>query len=223
MHRSGYILVLGLLALLAGCPSPAFDMARPVNAPAADCCRAGSIAERRHAIAKTAANLVGAKTIKFKGRRIKYDCAGVIRAIYLANGIDLFENPRRHRRGNGTMRIYNHIRRHGRIHPGPKAHPGDLVFFNNTWDSNDDGRVNDPLTHVGVVERIEPDGTVVFISRVSRAIERYRLNLSHPGLHKSPDGRLLNDFMRRKRRSDPDNTHYLTGQLFAAFGTRVTQ
>ncbi len=223
MHRTGYILAAGSIALLVGCPFPAFDMPRSVEGPDTDCCPAGSVAERRHAIAKTAAKLVGAKTIKYKGRRIRYDCAGVTRAVYLANGIDLFKNPDRDRRGNGTTLIYNHVRRYGRIHRGPKAHPGDLVFFNNTWDSNDDGRINDPLTHVGVVERVEEDGTIVFISRVSRAIERYRINLTRPGLHKSGDGRLLNDFMRRKRPRDPGNTRYLTGQLFAAFGTRVTK
>ncbi len=223
MQGTTNMLVAGIVAVVAGCPAPAFDMARPVKTPDATCCQAGDIAGRRHAIAKTAAGLVGAKTIRYKGRRIKYDCAGVTRAIYLANGIDLFKNVGRNRRGNGTKLIYNHVRRFGRIHRGPTAHPGDLVFFNNTWDSNKDGRVNDRLTHVGVVERIEADGTIVFISRVSRAIERYRLNLSRPDVHKSRNGRLLNDFMRRKRAIDPDNTRYLTGQLFAAFGTRITQ
>lgn len=223
MRGTANMLAAGIVALLAGCPAPAFDMARPVKTPETTCCHAGDIAGRRLAVAKTAARLVGARTIQYKGKRIRYDCAGVTRAIYLANGIDLFKNPGRSRRGNGTTLIYDHVRRYGRIHKGPNANPGDLVFFNNTWDANKDGRVNDALTHVGVVERIERDGTIVFISRVSRAIERYRLNLHKPGVHKSRDGRLLNDFMRRKRRTDPVQTRYLTGQLFAAFGTRVTE
>lgn len=223
MRRTGDILATGMVALLVGCPAPAFDVARPVKAPERHCCPAESVQQLRHAIALTATKLVGARTIKHKGRLIKYDCAGVTRAIYLANGIDLFKNPGRNRRTNGTTIIYDHVRRYGHIHRGPRARVGDLVFFNNTWDLNGDGRANDPLTHVGVVEKIEPDGTIVFISRVSRAIERYRLNLLQPGVHKSRDGRLLNDFMRRKRRNDPDNTRYLTGQLFAAFGTRVTK
>jgi len=33
------------------------------------------------------------------------------------------------------------------------------------------------------------------------------------------DGRVLNDFMRRKGFGEPKATRYLTGQLFAAFGT----
>jgi hypothetical protein len=35
------------------------------------------------------------------------------------------------------------------------------------------------------------------------------------------DGRIFNDFTRRKSSSDTDTTPYLTGQLFASFGTLV--
>ncbi|MGC3973733.1 MAG: hypothetical protein QM771_05025 [Nitrospira sp.] len=95
------------------------------------------------------------------------------------------------------------------------------MFFDNTWDFNGDGLVNDPLTHVGIVEQVEPDGTIVFISRVAGAIERYRMNVAHPHIHRTADGRLLNDYMRRKHWRDGEHTAYLTGELFAAFGTRV--
>jgi hypothetical protein len=81
--------------------------------------------------------------------------------------------------------------------------------------------MNDPLTHIGIVERQEPDGTVVFISRVAGAVERYRMNLALPHVHKSADGRILNDYLRRKNVRDSDNTSYLTGQLFAQFASRV--
>ena len=101
------------------------------------------------------------------------------------------------------------------------VYPGDLVFFNNTWDYNGDGKVNDPLTHIGIVERQEPNGTVVFISRVAGAIERYHMNLGLPHVHKAIDGRILNDYLRRKNVSDPAKTRYLTGELFAQFATRV--
>jgi hypothetical protein len=66
---------------------------------------------------------------------------------------------------------------------------------------------------------VERDGTVVFISRVSSAIERYRMNLRVPNAVRSADGRILNDYLRRKKTGDPRATGYLTGQLFAGFGT----
>ena len=82
-----------------------------------------------------------------------------------------------------------------------------------------DGLPDDPLTHVGVVEKVDLDGTVVFVSSVSAGIERYRMNLKHPDTHKALDGRVLNDFLRRKHVSDARGTYYLAGRLFAAFGT----
>ena len=60
-----------------------------------------------------------------------------------------------------------------------------------------------------------------FISRVARAVERYRMNLRQPNTHKTAHGRILNDYLRRKNVHDSDNTHYLTGQLFAQFASRV--
>jgi hypothetical protein len=66
---------------------------------------------------------------------------------------------------------------------------------------------------------VERDGTVIFVSWVSAGVERYRMNLRHPGIHKTAEGRVLNDHMRRKGPGDSEATRYLTGQLFAAFGT----
>ncbi len=172
---------------------------------------------------RTAVNLVGSKTIESQGRRISYDCAGVTRAIYLAHGIDLYEGGAADGKTNGVGLIYTHVRKHGRLHRGPVVQAGDLVFFDNTWDYNGDGLVNDPLTHVGIVERVESDGTIVFISRVAGAIERYRMNVAQPHIHRTTEGRLLNDYMRRKHWRDGEHTAYLTGELFAAFGTRVVE
>jgi hypothetical protein len=191
--------------------------------PTPDCCRTAQATRSQAAIVKTAAGLVGATTVKSNGRRITYDCAGVTRAVYLAHGIDLYDDGIQRGKENGVRLIYNHVRAHGRLHRGPLVRPGDLVFFDNTWDFNGDGIPNDALTHVGIVEQVEADGTVIFISRVADAIERYRMNLSTPHVHRAADGRVLNDYMRRKRWRDGDDTLYLTGELFAGFGTRVLE
>jgi hypothetical protein len=155
------------------------------------------------------------------GRRIAYDCAGVIRAIFLKHGIDLYAGGFPDAHANGVRLIHAHIRQQGTFHQGPAAHPGDLVFFDNTWDYNSDGKVNDPLTHVGIVERQEPDGTVIFISRVAGSVERYHMNLALPHVHKTANGRILNDYLRRKDVIDPVDTGYLAGELFAQFATRI--
>ncbi len=214
---------LALAATLSACAAPSSPGLRQAVTPIPDCCRASHSDTRRQAIVRTAVNLVGARTIESQGHRISYDCAGVARAIYLAHGIDLYSESSADGRTNGVGRIYNHILKNGRLHHGPVVHGGDLVFFDNTWDFNGDGLVNDPLTHVGIVEQVEYDGTIVFISRVAGSIERYRMNVAHPHIHRTADGRLLNDYMRRKHWQDGEHTAYLTGELFAAFGTRVIE
>jgi hypothetical protein len=183
------------------------------------CCKSAEATSRRGAIVQTAVKLVGATTIHTKGRRVAYDCAGVTRAIFLEHGIDLYDSAAPDPKANGVKLIHHHVSRHGKLHQGPAVRPGDLVFFDNTWDYNGDGMTNDPLTHVGIVERQEDDGTVVFISRVAGAIERYRMNLALPHVHRTTQGRLLNDYLRRKDFDDPAATAYLTGELFAGFGS----
>jgi hypothetical protein len=209
------------MVTLVGCATPQVEHPRTTTSDARRCCQAGERGPSRNAIVQTAAKLVGAKTITSNGRRIAYDCAGVTRAVFLAHGIDLYAGEPGEPDANGVRIIHAHIQQQGTFHPGPVAHPGDLVFFNNTWDFNRDGKVNDPLTHVGIVERREPNGTIIFISRVADAIERYHMNLSLPHVHKTSDGRILNDYLRRKDAADPSDTGYLAGELFAQFATRV--
>jgi hypothetical protein len=208
------------LATLVGCATSTGD--RSYRIPeGAGCCKSAQASSRRAAIVKTASKLVGATTIQANGKRIAYDCAGVTRAIFLAHGIDLYDSSSPDPKANGVRLIHHHISRHGTFHEGPVARPGDLVFFDNTWDYNRDGIVNDRLTHVGIVERQEPDGTVVFISRVAGAIERYRMNLALPHVHRTAEGRVLNDYIRRKDFGDSAETPYLTGELFASFGSQT--
>ena len=218
-----FLFIMATIAIvtLVGCATPPVERPRASATEAHPCCRSVERAPSRSAIVRTAARLVGAKTIESNGRHIAYDCAGVARAIFLKHGIDLYGKSANDPDANGVRLIHTHIRQQGIFHQGPVVHPGDLVFFNNTWDYNRDGKVNDPLTHIGIVERQEPDGTVVFISRVAGAVERYHMNLALPHVYKTADGRILNDYLRRKNDIDPANTSYLTGELFAQFATRV--
>jgi NlpC/P60 family len=176
----------------------------------------------RSAIVQSAVRLLGATTIAIQGRRIAYDCAGVTRAIFLEHGIDLYRSTHPEGKANGVRLIHNHVRQYGMLHQDTDVHPGDLVFFDNTWDFNGDGLLNDPLTHVGIVERTEPNGTVIFISRVAGAVSRYHMNLSQPHVHKTTEGHVLNDYLRRKRSTDPDKTARLTGELFSLYGNLLS-
>ena len=219
MSRMVLIGFIVALATLVGCATSTEDRLHRTGV-GPSCCKSVEASSRRAAIVRTASKLVGATTIQANGKRISYDCAGVTRAIYLEHGIDLYDSGAPDAKANGVRIIHHHISRHGKFHQGPVVRPGDLVFFDNTWDYNNDGLVNDPLTHVGIVERQEQDGTVIFISRVAGAIERYRMNLALSHVHRTAEGRILNDYIRRKDLGDSANTAYLTGQLFAGFGSQ---
>lgn len=212
MTRKVFIGGIVILVTLVGC-SGARRGASSDNPP--------GTSSHRAAIVQSAARLVGARTVEMDGRRIEYDCAGVTRAIFLKHGIDLYDSQTTDHRANGVRLIHNHIRQHGSLYRGPAARPGDLVFFDNTWDFNHDGKANDPLTHVGIVERQDRDGTITFISRVAGTIQRYHMNLGLPHMHRTADGKIVNDHLRRKDSGDPVAAGYLTGELFAGFGSRM--
>ena len=224
-----HLLVVGVAVWLQGCIAagrqPVQDevnmMALTTGPRGGACCVLANGISKQAALARTAVGLVGRSRVEVEGRRYTSDCSGLVRGVYATQHVDLYDGLGELDGGNGVGRIYTHAVEHGRIHYGPTVYPGDLVFFHNTWDFNRDGSPNDPLTHVGIVETVERDGTVIFVSWVSAGVERYRMNLRQPGIHKTAEGRVLNDHMRRKGAGDHQATRYLTGQLFAAFGTVV--
>ncbi|MCP9471261.1 MAG: CHAP domain-containing protein [Nitrospira sp.] len=183
------------------------------------CCVMAKGTPKQTALVQAATGLLGRSSIRLNGRSYSSDCSGLVRAVYAMQQIDLYGGLGDLDGGNGVGRIYTHVMQHGSIHYGPAVRPGDVVFFHNTWDFNGDSLPNDPLTHVGVVEQVERDGTVTFVSWVSSGVERYRMNLQRPDTHKAGNGRILNDYLRRRKADDHPTTRYLAGQLFAAFGT----
>ena len=155
---------------------------------------------------------VGTSSLRKVSRRVPDDCSGLIRLAYLEVGLRMA--PSEGRRGeNLTTGFWRRANRLGQVRPGdPK--PGDLVFFNETYDRNRDGRRNDGLTHVGIVEEVLPNGTVVFIHRGVDGVKRSRLNLHDGTRHKDERGEVLNDWLRRQ---EGKHRAYLAGELLAGF------
>ncbi len=154
-------------------------------------------------------------------RRYRFDCSGYVNAAFASAGIDLngFGHPSSSHSSQGnTAALFRQVRRHGIVfkrHP----RPGDLVFFDNTWDRNGDGRLNDALTHMGIVSRVDPDGTIEILHLDNSGIGVLRMNLDKPDERTDPQsGRVINNALRRRRRNDPPGTPYLASQLFRAFG-----
>jgi hypothetical protein len=142
------------------------------------------------------------------------DCTGVVRIAYESAGIELMAGAG-HVGNNGVTHIYQRAKRAGALHKDhPK--PGDIVFFRETYDRDRDGR-RDGLTHVGIVERVGPDGTISFIHRGSKGVARVRMNLRQPHVHRARGSKeVVNDYLRR---ASADSRAYLTGELFAGFAS----
>jgi hypothetical protein len=111
---------------------------------------------------------------------------------------------------NAVAAMHREAARRGALGAAPLA-PGDLVFFRETYDRNRDGKRNDGLTHVGIVEQVGADGTVVFIHRGMKGVSRSRFNLRRPGQHLSASGRVLNAWLRPASRS---LRAYFAGELY---------
>jgi len=160
---------------------------------------------------------VGASTPRIDGERVPTDCSGYLHALYVRAGVDLFSEGRPS--DNGVRAIVRFVERHGRMFRGPTAAPGDLVFFDNSYDRNGDGRLNDRFTHAGMVEQVLPDGTMLIVHATNHGIVREPMNLLRPHEAFDADGRALNAPLRRKRAGDGPRTPRLMAELFAGFGS----
>jgi hypothetical protein len=148
-------------------------------------------------------------------RSVPDDCTGLARIAYESAGIELMAGAGRPG-SNGVSHIYYRARRLGAVHKG-RPQPGDLVFFRETYDRDRDGRRDDGLTHVGVVESVAPDGSITFVHRGSKGVARARMDLRHPKLHRARgSGAVVNDYLRR---ASGGSRAYLTGELFAGFAS----
>ncbi len=163
-------------------------------------------------LAETARGFLGRRPLAINGQTFPDDCTGLVRAVYAAHGVDLMAEGT-HPGDGGASAIWRYAGRHGALHDD-QPQPGDIVFYRETYDRNRDGRANDGLTHVGIVEAVEPDGTVSVIHRVARGVMRYHMNLSHPRDRRdAASGRVLNDYLREGRRSR------FAAELFAGYAT----
>ncbi len=193
-----------------------FGRAAPVTVPAAapaERALAVRPGARQDAVAE-AQRLVGQRRVEVNGKRYGDDCTGLVRAVFEPLGVDLLS--RAAPGDNGVTAMWRFAGEHGRVFQGGRPLPGDLVFFKDTYDLNRDGHVNDGLTHVGLVEDVEADGTVVVIHRVARGVVRYRMNLAAPTQARGPDGKRLNDWLRT---GAPGSKPRLTAELFAGYAT----
>lgn len=176
---------------------------------------AGAPSRAASLIVERAVQLVGVTQLGRVDRSVPDDCSGLVRLAYLKGGIDLVNHGFLNGE-NAVTAIYRRAETRGALHHH-RPRPGDLVFFRETYDRNRDGKRNDGLTHIAVVESVERDGTVTFIHRGSKGIARSHLNLFFPRTHRiGQDGPVLNDFLRAASKGQ---RAWLTGELLVGFAS----
>jgi cell wall-associated NlpC family hydrolase len=163
--------------------------------------------------------------VTVNGRHFKLDCIGTVSAIFYNLGIDITKDFNRYT-GNGVGRLFKSLKDKGALHMDRFPHPGDIVFWNNTWDANGDGSwKNDPTTHAGVVLQVEDDGTIHYIhEHVRKGVIVERMNLYRPEIYRTDFGKILNNAMALgSYYGNPNNPeHWLSGDLWYQFGGMLT-
>ncbi len=177
--------------------------------------------EARERIAARAASYLrrGHRPFLVGGTRFNPDCSGFVEAVYHAEGIPLREAMALapEDRGSAVAALFRIVAAAGVLFRTEMAPlPGDLVFWNDTYDRNGNGALDDPLTHVGIVERVDADGTIRFLHRGLRGVARGVMNLARPDVER--DGaKVVNSPLRLPRAGEPASRG-LAARLLAAFG-----
>jgi len=188
-------MLLAALALLSGCATvrphplpppagerragprqtrgagPAFALADQPNLPA----------DVKTAIA-TALTLVGRRDIVVDGIDYGDDCAALVRASFARAGRPLPDAAR----DAQTIELVARVR--GALRTGLRPSPGDLIFFSDL--------PGGAVAHVGLVARMDPDGTAMVLHRTARGVMRVRVNLGYAEQTNDPStGRRINDLL----------------------------
>ncbi|WP_155893891.1 CHAP domain-containing protein [Cystobacter fuscus] len=165
---------------------------------------------RGRRVAQRAVGLVGASLSSY---RVPDDCSGLVRLAYQSVGVELLSHGTRTGE-NAASAMYRRAQAKGALHR-KTPQPGDIIFFRETYDRNRDGLRNDGVTHVGVIESVARDGTVVFVHRGGKGVGRARMNLRN-ARHQGMGGRVLNDYIRRAEQGESAR---LTSELFVGYAS----
>jgi hypothetical protein len=181
-----------LLALLAPRPEVAVEVPLPVDDDLGAAVAAEALRQLRH-----------------PDLRYRDDCSGFVSAVFSAVGVPM---------DGRVVTLWDQAVELDVLHWDPVPRPGDVIFFDDTYDRDRDGLVDDDFTHIGLVVDVEDDGTVVFAhAGLSQGRALGRMNVLHPDEARGPNGERWNSSLRNRRPGDRPGTVYLTGQLWAAF------
>jgi hypothetical protein len=137
-----------------------------------------------------AQSLVGQREVVVDGRDYGPGCSAVVRAALDHAGKPL---PADARSASALLEV---AKGRGALRSGIRCSPGDVVFLAD--------RPGGTAAHVGLVTRVDPDGTAFVVHRLARGVARMRVNLGYPGRVQDPaTGKRLNDTLQVGKSSAP--------------------
>ena len=174
---------------------------------------------KRFLVVEGALSLVGKDTIVVKGKPFPNDCTGVVRAAYWYAGIDLAKDFHKYS-GNGVTRIYKTLETARLLYLADSPLPGDIIFWDNTYDRNEDGEWNDPLTHTGIVVAVSDDGQIEYVhANYRKGVIIEHMNLKHPdAVTQTFFGKTVSVNSAMRMRGQVVNELWLSSHLLRDFG-----
>ena len=168
-------------------------------------------------------NLINIKELpKINGKKFNNDCIGFVRFVYCKTGVDIGKLFQISVSGGGDSLYYGLLKRK-LIYTNYPPIPGSFIFFDNTYDSNKNGKLDDKLTHVGIVVKVDHYNTVHFIHYSGNVVKEGRINLVYPKTYafRKKDGTLIiiNSFLSRENNFKTiSKIQKLSSSLFNSFG-----
>lgn len=163
--------------------------------------------------------VLGKTSLDINGQRFTYDCSGTILAIYAYAGINLGRRFSRYT-GSGVTRIYKIMQANKLLYTTYYPQPGDIVFWDNTYDENENGKWDDELTHAGMVVGVSPNGEISYIHQnYAKGIVVEQMNLLYPSVYtRIIDGIKVTVNSPMRMRGSPPGPAWLAGQLVRSLG-----
>jgi NlpC/P60 family len=150
----------------------------------------GSVEPEVTRAVEAASSMVGRRTIVLGGVDYGPGCAALVRAAFASAGHPLPPTA------TSAAALHALAGQRGAITRSVRPAAGDIVFLAD--------RPGGPPTHVGLVARAEPDGTIFMLHRVARGVLRVRVNLAYPERPTDPaTGKHINDTLVVNARAVP--------------------
>ncbi len=192
------------------------EPARAIDLPPVEVYSPEQISAAQESIVKGGTSLVGKTKLVVNGKTYSNDCTGVVLAAYAFAKIDLAFRFGSYA-GNGVRRLHETLLDDGLLYATRYPAPGDIIFWDNTYDANGNGKADDEFTHVGVIIATEPDGSALYLHyhyRLGPVIER--MNLVNPNDETLINGKPANAALRM--RNSPPGPGSNAAQLFRVLG-----